>query len=338
MNIRSQRKDDHVDLALKQNQFDNDFNLMKITHQSLPNISFDDIDTSIVLWGKTFSYPFYINAMSGGSDKTKETNRKLALIAKKFNLAMALGSQHAALKDESLIDSYKIVRETNPKGFIMGNVSANASLEEALKAVEMLRADALGIHINIAQEIAMDEGDRDFRNWETNIKEIVENCSVPVIVKEVGFGMSQLTVKKLKKMSAKNIDISGRGGTNFLWIENQRSETPRFDYLMDWGISPIESLLMNKNEHDNTIILASGGVKNPLDLMKLLVLGAKAVGISGMFLKFAQLPEEAMMEKVESFIHDFKLLMLLVSCKNVSQLQKLEYQLDGKLSAYYEEK
>ena len=107
---------------------------------------------------------------------------------------------------------------------------------------------------------------------------------------------------------------------------------------MDWGISPIESLLMNKNEHDNTIILASGGVKNPLDLMKLLVLGAKAVGISGMFLKFAQLPEEAMMEKVESFIHDFKLLMLLVSCKNVSQLQKLEYQLDGKLSAYYEEK
>ena len=338
MNIRSQRKDDHVDLALKQNQFDNDFNLMKITHQSLPNISFDDIDTSIVLWGKTFSYPFYINAMSGGSDKTKETNRKLALIAKKFNLAMALGSQHAALKDESLIDSYKIVRETNPKGFIMGNVSANASLEEALKAVEMLRADALGIHINIAQEIAMDEGDRDFRNWETNIKEIVENCSVPVIVKEVGFGMSQLTVKKLKKMGVKNIDISGRGGTNFLWIENQRSETPRFDYLMDWGISPIESLLMNKNEHDNTIILASGGVKNPLDLMKLLVLGAKAVGISGMFLKFAQLPEEAMMEKVESFIHDFKLLMLLVSCKNVSQLQKLEYQLDGKLSAYYEEK
>ncbi len=338
MNIRSQRKDDHVDLALKQNQFDNDFNLMKITHQSLPNISFDDIDTSIVLWGKTFSYPFYINAMSGGSDKTKETNRKLALIAKRFNLAMALGSQHAALKDESLIDSYKIVRETNPKGFIMGNVSANASLEEALKAVEMLRADALGIHINIAQEIAMDEGDRDFRNWETNIKEIVENCSVPVIVKEVGFGMSQLTVKKLKKMGVKNIDISGRGGTNFLWIENQRSETPRFDYLMDWGISPIESLLMNKNEHDNTIILASGGVKNPLDLMKLLVLGAKAVGISGMFLKFAQLPEEAMMEKVESFIHDFKLLMLLVSCKNVSQLQKLEYQLDGKLSAYYEEK
>ena len=338
MNIRSQRKDDHVALALKQDQFDNDFNLMKITHQSLPSIAFEDIDPSVTLWNQKFSYPVYINAMSGGSDKTKETNRKLALIAKRFNLAMALGSQHAALKDDSLSESYKIVRHTNPDGFIMGNVSANASLSEAQKAIKMLNANALGIHINVAQEIAMDEGDRDFTQWERNIKDIVDNLSVPVIVKEVGFGMSIKTVKKLKSLGVKNIDVSGRGGTNFLWIENERSEEPRFDYLMDWGISPIESLLMNRNEHQDTLILASGGVKNPLDVVKLLVLGAKSVGISGMFLKYAQLPEEEMMEKVGSFIHDFKLLMLLVSCKNIDELRNLDYQLFGKLSVYHEEK
>ena len=107
---------------------------------------------------------------------------------------------------------------------------------------------------------------------------------------------------------------------------------------MDWGISPIESLLMNQDEHQDTQILASGGVKNPLDVMKLLVLGAKSVGISGMFLKYAQLPEDEMMEKIESFIHDFKLLMLLVSCKSIDELRNLDYQLFGKLSVYHEEK
>lgn len=334
---RSKRKDDHVALALSQNiESERDFDLMKYVHRSLVRMNFSDVNTQATYLGRDFPYPFYINAMTGGSNKTLETNRKLALVAKQFGLAMAVGSQHAALDDASLIASYRIVRETNPDGFIMGNVSANASVDDALKAVAMIDADALGIHINVAQELTMDEGDRDFTDWESNIKNIVDALSVPVIVKEVGFGMSQETVARLIDLGVSHVDVSGHGGTNFIWIENTRSKNQRFDYLADWGISTVESLLRTRGLQSSVEILASGGVKTPLDVMKLCTLGAKAVGISGYFLKAAQLEEEEMLASIAGFIHDFKLLMVLVGAKSVSSLVYCDYDLLGKLTSYHE--
>lgn len=336
MSIRSQRKDDHVRLALSQGEFANDFDLVRIIHQGLPNVDYDDINTEVKLYGRNFGYPFYINAMTGGSLKTLETNRKLALIAKKFNLIMAVGSQHAALDEPDLAASFTIVRETNPDGFIISNVSANTSLQRAQKAVDMIDADALGIHINVAQEITMDEGDREFSHWHQNIHDIVKGLSKPVIVKEVGFGMSQKTVGELIDLGVENIDVSGKGGTNFIWIENERSQNKRFDYLMDWGISPVESLLMNQRYMDDHNIMASGGVNTPLDVIKLLILGANAVGISGYFLKIAQLEEVEMFEEVERFLHEFKLIMILLGCKRVEDLKNVEIQLLGRLYERYE--
>ncbi len=338
MSIRSQRKDDHVRLALEQDEFNNDFKLVRIVHQGLPELNYSDVDPSISMYGRQFDYPFYINAMTGGSLKTLETNRKLALVAKRFNLAMAVGSQHAALDEEDLTPSFSIVRETNPHGFIIGNVSANASLERAQNAVKMIQADALGIHINVAQEITMDEGDRDFDHWEDNITNIVKHLDVPVIVKEVGFGMSHQTVSKLISYGVENIDVSGRGGTNFIWIENQRSENKRFDYLVDWGISPVESLLMNQDHQTQVNLLASGGVNNPLDVVKLLILGAQSVGISGYFLRAAQKPEAEMFEEIENFLHEFKLLMVLIGARSIDELRRTDIQLLGRLYDRYEQK
>lgn len=334
---RSKRKDDHVALALQQDlKIESDFNLMKYVHRGLVRMNYSDVDTRADYLGRTFELPFYINAMTGGSNKTLETNRKLALIAKKFGLAMAVGSQHAALDDEALVESYAIVRRTNPDGFIMGNVSANASVEDAKRAIKMIDADALGIHINVAQEITMDEGDRDFDAWENNIRAIVESVDVPVIVKEVGFGMSSETVQRLLDLGVKHVDVSGHGGTNFIWIENTRSENQRFDYLSDWGISTVESLLRTKSLHTSVEVLASGGVKTPLDVMKLCTLGAKGVGISGHFLKAAQLEEDEMLDSIEGFIHDFKLLMVLVGAKTINDLQYCDYDLIGKLARFNE--
>lgn len=338
MSIRSKRKDDHVNLALKQGEFSNDFSLVRIVHQGLPGINYDDVNPSIQLFDRTFDYPFYINAMTGGSMKTLETNRKLALIAKRFNLMMAVGSQHAALDEPELTESFSIVRETYPDGFIIGNVSANATLDRAQKAVDMLSANALGIHINIAQEITMDEGDREFSHWENNIRDIVTGLEVPVIVKEVGFGMSEQTVSKLIDFGVKNVDVSGRGGTNFIWIENERSQNKRFDYLLDWGISPVESLLMNQSNLSKANILASGGVNNPLDVIKLVILGAQAVGISGYFLRAAQKEESEMMEEIENFLHEFKLIMLMLGCENIDDLRKCDIQLLDRLYDRYEKK
>lgn len=328
--MRSKRKDEHVTLALRQNVYQSDFDTIRIIHQSLPNINLSDVDASIQFLGQTMKYPIYINAMTGGSEKTEILNRKLARIARVFGLPMAVGSQHAALDDPSLASSYRVVRDENPSGFIIGNVGANATVEDAKRAIKMIDANALGIHINVAQEIAMDEGDRDFSHWIENITQIVASVDVPVIVKEVGFGMSDKTVAQLYACGVRHVDVSGRGGTNFVWIENERSQGKRYNYLSDWGITTVESLIMTKSYQEKCNIFASGGIQNPLDAMKCLILGAQAVGISGYFLKAAHLESDAMLEEVSMFLEDFKKLMVLVGAKTIKELPNVEYTIHGK--------
>lgn len=322
--MRSQRKDEHVALALAQKDFYNDFQRMQLFHQSLPSFDLEEVNLETNYFGHHFSTPIYINAMTGGSKKTKEINAKLAELAKRYGLAMAVGSQHAALDDAELEESFKIVRQVNPQGFILANVSANASVERACRAVDMIQANALQIHINPAQEVTMDEGDRHFKHWLNNIKDIVQSLDVPVIVKEVGNGMSFETVEKLKSVGVQYIDLSGRGGTNFIWIENQRSEAKRYDYLMDWGLTAMETLIENKEAQKDTEILVSGGIKTPLDVIKALVLGSKAVGMSSTFLKWVENDRE---EEVAVFLEDLKKVMVLIDIQNVKDLPLARYKI-----------
>lgn len=318
--MRSQRKDDHLKLALAQDTFYNDFESVRLVHQSLPSFDLEDVSLKTNYLNTTFETPIYINAMTGGSDKTLDINRKLALLAKKHHLAMAVGSQHVALNDASQEHSFRIVRETYPEGFLISNVNANATVEEALRAIKMIDANALGIHINPAQELTMDEGDRHFKHWIHNIEAIVKGVGVPVIVKEVGNGMSQETVGKLIKIGVKHVDVSGRGGTNFIWIENSRSENKRYDYLENWGLTTVESLRENK-EHTNKVeVFASGGVTSPLDVVKALALGAKAVGMSGFFLKAVVNNRE---KDIELFLEDIKKIMVLVDVDSIDKLKKI---------------
>lgn len=336
--IRSKRKDDHVAHALEQNGYNHDFDNVVLVHNSLPDFDLKDVDTSAAYLKQKFNYPFYINAMTGGSEKTKEINRRLGLIAKYFGLALSVGSQHVALDDVIYEDSFRIVREVNPDGFIIGNVNANATVDEAKRAIAMIDANALGIHINIAQELTMDEGDREFTHWLDHIQAIVEAVDVPVIVKEVGFGMNDTTVRKLISRGVAHVDVSGKGGTNFIAIENARSKKKRFSYLEDWGISPVESLLMTRSSHHDIEMLASGGVKTPLDVAKLLRLGANAVGISSYFLTVAHLEETEMFEEVSQFIYELKVIMTLVGAKSITQLKTVNVRLLNHLEVYNETK
>ncbi|AMC92736.1 isopentenyl pyrophosphate isomerase [Erysipelothrix larvae] len=319
--MRSKRKDEHVEFALKQPDQKSPFESMRLKQNSLPEIDVADVDLSATYLGHSFAVPFYINAMTGGSEKTKEINRKLALIAKKYGLAMAVGSQHAALDDASLRSSYAIVREVNPDGFIMGNVNCNATLEDAQRAIEMIKADALQIHINVAQELTMREGDRTFRHWISHIEQIVAGVDVPVLVKEVGNGMDRESVRKLIEIGVKSVDVSGRGGTNFIWIEDSRNEKPRYDYLKDWGMSTLESLLDNQVNMHDVEFLASGGVKTPLDVIKCLVLGAHGVGISKMFLDLAVHDDM----DLDGFIEDLKHIMVMLNKRTLSELTTVHY-------------
>lgn len=338
MNIRSQRKDDHVVHALEQNGFHNDFQNVRFVHNSLPNINMSDVDLESSYLNHRFAYPVYINAMTGGSEKTKEINHRLALIAARFGLAMSVGSQHVALDDASQVASFSVVRDVNPDGFLIGNVNANATVEEAQRAIAMIGANALGIHINVAQEITMDEGDRDFSHWLDHIRAIVEAVDVPVLVKEVGFGMSLKTVQQLYDCGVRYVDVSGRGGTNFIAIENARSEKKRYDYLSDWGITPVESLLMTRPLHHKVCMLASGGVTTPLDVLKLVALGAQGVGVSGYFLKVSHLDEKEMFEEVALFLEDLRKCMVLIGAQNINELRNADIQLREGLVMYRETK
>lgn len=322
--MRSQRKDEHVKYALKQKVTQNDFDKIVLMHQSLPSYDLDEIKLETSYLNHTFRLPIYINAMTGGSLKTQDINKRLAKLAQKHGLAMAVGSQHVALDDKAYEASFKIVRETYPEGFLLSNINPNASVEEAKRAIEMIDANALQIHINPAQELAMDEGDRTFKHWLSNIEAIVKAVKVPVVIKEVGNGLSQETVQKLINVGVKHVDVSGRGGTNFIWIENERSEKQRYTYLEDWGLSTVEALVDNQVHLKDVEIFASGGIRSPLDVIKALVLGARAVGMSSLFLNAVENNTE---QEIDLFIEDLKKIMLLVDINNVDNLKTIRYKI-----------
>ena len=185
--------------------------------------------------------PFYVNAMTGGSQRAKEINQQLGIIAKETGLLVATGSVSAALKDASLADTYQIMRKENPDGLIFANIGAGLGVEEAKRALDLFQANALQIHVNVPQELVMPEGDRDFTNWLTKIEAIVQAVEVPVIVKEVGFGMSQETLEKLTSIGVQAADVSGQGGTSFTQIENARRKKRELSFLDDWGQSTVIS-------------------------------------------------------------------------------------------------
>ena len=325
------RKDDHIQYAYAQPTKTNDFDLIKFVHHAFPEINEDDIDLSVSMFQKRFPLPFYINAMTGGSEQAKTLNERFAMLAKHFKIPLATGSVSAAIKNPSLADTFTVIRKVNPDGFVIANVGAGQTVENAKKAIQLLNANALQIHVNAVQEVVMPEGDRDFSGWLSSIQKIKEHISVPLIVKEVGFGMSKKTIGQLLKIGVELIDVAGQGGTNFAVIENQR-RTKAFSSFDDWGISTVQSLINAKN-YPQAQIVASGGIRTPLDVVKSLALGAKIVGLSGYFLHLVKdhTHEEAV-EKLNQFIEEMKMIMLVLGKKNILALKEAELMIPPSLS------
>ncbi|MGJ8525435.1 Isopentenyl-diphosphate delta-isomerase [Halomonadaceae bacterium LMG 33818] len=343
----SQRKDDHVAHAeaLYQERRINDFDHIDFVHHSLPNVNSDHVSLITQLGDIEWPLPFYINGMTGGSLNTGKINQALGEVARATGVAIATGSQSAALKKPELAPTFSILREQNPDGFIMGNVGAGTAPDAARKAVEMLQADALQVHINAPQELVMPEGDRDFTHWLDNIAEIKRHVSVPVIAKEVGFGMSEATIQALQARGISLIDVSGRGGTNFIAIENQRREARELGYLEGWGQSAVASLLEASlvagtsayTPSGETILLASGGVRTPLDVVKALALGAKAVGVSGFVLhELLTHGTESVIATLEDWKKQIRLLMTMVGAASIDALKQTDLLIRGPLKEYCE--
>lgn len=331
----SHRKDEHVSLAEKfYTNADTAFDGVRFINSGLPKYSLDEIDLSTQIGKIHLKTPFYIEAMSGGSEHTKEINHRLASIAKATGLAMAVGSQSVGLSDPGVSDSFTVVRQTNPDGILFANIGANHPFEDAQAAVDLIAADALELHINVAQELVMPEGDRQFRFAE-NIQQIIKHVNVPVIVKEVGFGMSRDTIAQLAQIGVHSVNVSGHGGTNFATIENFRRRSKDMAYLEHWGLSTIESLLESRTFNHQLAIIASGGVKSPLDVAKCLALGASAVGVAGYFLHdIIHLSDDEIIADIKEWQYGLKAIMLMLNCKDISELQQQRLLLNPKLISY----
>lgn len=325
--IHQHRKNEHISLALKYWKNEHpatdalNFNDFRLIPNGLPELSLDDIDLSVDAFGAHFDLPFYIEAMTGGSDLGDKINAQLAQVAANQKIPMAVGSQSIAIKFPELAAGFANVRQLNPNGFIFANLGAHHNLESAKKAVAMLDANALELHINVAQELTMkaSEGDRIFY-WLDNINEIAAKLEVPVIVKEVGFGMSQDLIKKLNQTAISGINLGGSGGTDFAWIEHQRGG--EFE-LKNYGFSTPESLLEAQFAQNHKTLIATGGIKTPEQILKAQLLGADLVSSAGFILKtLIEQGQEPLEQLLENWQTDLRHLYLLQSAKNQKALKQ----------------
>jgi isopentenyl-diphosphate delta-isomerase len=281
-------------------------------HQALPKYYRDQIDTGVELFGKRIALPLLINAITGGAEGLEKINSSLAVAARELGIGMAVGSQTAAVYKKGLSHTFSIARRLYPRGLIMANVSALAGVRAALEAIEMVEADVLQLHLNSVQELIMPEGDRDFRHTEENISRIVAESPVPVLVKEVGFGISGETSLRLFELGVQGIDAGGAGGTNFAGIELARNPEKGKDYLRQWGIPAAISLLEVLEQKLPLTVIASGGITNAPELFKALALGANAAAMAGTLLHtLVKEGEKALITQMQGIQAQLKNLILL---------------------------
>ena len=235
---REQRKLDHIRYALELGDGDRKTGLddVHFLHNCLTPVEPDMTDIRTQIGDLVLPAPVFIDAITGGSRQVAEINRNLAKAAKQAGVAMAVGSQYGAVKTDIGADTYTVVREENPDGIVFANVSALAAPEEAEKAVSMIRANALEIHLNVTQELIMPEGDKHFAAIRKNLIRLKDAADVPVIIKETGCGMASAQILELQAMGFTCFNIAGFGGTSFAAIEAARNLNKRYEKFADWGI------------------------------------------------------------------------------------------------------
>ncbi|WP_280768243.1 type 2 isopentenyl-diphosphate Delta-isomerase [Salipaludibacillus daqingensis] len=337
---RSKRKLDHIQYALKTGQSrSSGLDDLQFVHQSFPNTNVQDISLKSKIGELQISSPIFINAMTGGGGKATEgINRQLAQIANIFHIPMAVGSQMSAIKDKKEQQSYKVVRQYHPRGLIFANVGSEATPEQARFSVDLLEANALQIHMNVIQELVMPEGDREFTGALKRIERIVSAVSVPVIVKEVGFGISRESVRQLQQIGVNFVDVGGFGGTNFSLIENERRER-QMAFFDNWGIPTAASIAEARSVSDKLCVLATGGIQNAYDIAKAIALGADAAGMAGQILKWVQEDGvEITIQHIDDMLMDLKMIMTALGTTNVKSLKQAPLIIKGETREWLQER
>ena len=324
---REQRKLDHIRYALESGDGERRTGLedVRFLHNCLTPVDPDRVDTSTRIGSLQLPAPVFIDAITGGTVKVKEINGQLAAVAKEAGVAMAVGSQYGAVKTGRHGDTYSVVRDVYPDGIFFANVSALATPEEAKAAVDMIRADALEIHLNVTQELVMPEGDKQFSLIKDNLVRLQDCVEVPIIIKETGCGMAAEQIRELQAMGFTCFNVAGFGGTSFAAIESSRSKEKRCGKFADWGIPTAWSLIdaaHAANPWDT--VIASGGIRSGWQAAQAIALGADAVAMSGNILAvLLQDGEDAAVACLQDILADMKDIMVLTGCRTIRELQQV---------------
>ena len=306
------RKKDHIRLALADKTTLTSLDAYAIDYNSVPRFGLDNLDTSTTICNKKWQFPFFINAITAGGEECNKINQDFMEVSEACGIEFFPGSYSPALKDKNDEAAY-------PKGYSI-NLGLDKDPNLILDAIEKTKAQYIQLHTNPLQEIVMPEGDHNFESWLSTLTEVSKKSPIPVILKETGFGMNEETIKLAINLNLAAVDVSGMGGTNFARIENGRRED-KSTYLENIGYTTAESLEFAAPYRDKIDIIASGGIRNPLDVVKCLALGAKAVGVSKTFLEIlVNDGKEALIDEIEKWKKELKFLMILMNTKNIDEL------------------
>lgn len=316
---------------------------VKLIHNALPELDYDEIDISTNFLKRKFSAPLIIDSMTGGAPEAAKINGRLGELAEKYGFAMGLGSQRAGLESKQLAETYSIARKNAPSAFLIANIGGaqlakGLTIENIKKIIDMIQADALVIHLNPLQELIQPEGEPKYKGVFSKISEISGDLDVPVIVKEVGAGISKEVAVKLEVAGVSAINVAGAGGTSWAGVEKLRAEASNNDLkthlgeiFWDWGI-PTAASLVEVKKTVKVPIIASGGLRNGMEMAKCIVLGASMCAMAYPFLLKAAESKEQLFNFADTVIAELKSTMFLIGAMNLSVLKSSRYILTGPLA------
>ncbi len=337
-----QRKLEHVTVALGQDvsapQRAN-WNDIRFVHQALPEVNLDEIDTAVSFLQRRLRYPLFISSLTGGHPDVATINTNLARAAETYGLALGVGSQRAGIVNPDVASSYAITRETAPNAFLIANIGAPQlipqarhaafTLEQVQRALDMIGANALAVHMNSLQEAAQPEGDRRAMGEAEALRKVTQQVGVPVIAKETGAGVSREQALLLRSCGVSAIDVGGAGGSSMSAMEAARSQSRGDERTMnigllyrDWGIATPIALVEASSA--KLPLISTGGVRNGLDMARALALGATLVGIGFPFLKAASESYDSVCELLESLIAQLRVAMQLSGAATIEQLRQVD--------------
>jgi len=331
----SGRKADHIRINLEQDvqfpRLTTGLERYRFMHQAVPELNLAEVDLRQEFLGKQLATPILISSMTGGTEQAYQINRNLAQAAQQAGIAMGLGSQRAAIEDASLAWTFR-VRDVAPDILLFANLGAvqlnyGYGVEHCRRAVDMAEADALILHLNVLQEAVQPEGDGNFAGLLHKIEQVCSTLGVPVIAKEVGWGLSEKAARQLVDAGVQVLDVAGSGGTSWSEVEYHRAPNAFYAQVAacfaDWGIPTADSLIYARRAAPATPLIASGGLRDGVDIAKCMALGADLAGLAGPFLKAAARSTEAVSELISLLSRQLQIAMLCAGVDSIRSLKKV---------------